>query len=86
MLSIKDSNMLMISVSGNFLVEAVIKPGSLEIQRAKCGNVANIEEYSVSLEEVVKKYNLQDKHYLIFNMYEKGITQNHKPRQVVPGI
>ena len=86
MLSIKDSNMLMISVSDNFLVEAVIKPGSLEIQRAKCGNVANIEKYSVSLEEVVKKYNLQDKHYLIFNMYEKGITQNHKPRQVVPGI
>ena len=86
MLSIKDSNMLIISVSDNFLVEAVIKPGSLEIQRAKCGNVANIEKYSVSLEEVVKKYNLQDKHYLIFNMYEKGITQNHKPRQVVPGI
>ena len=83
MLSIKDSNMLMISVSDNFLVEAVIKPGSLEIQRAKCGNVANIEKYSVSLEEVVKKYNLQDKHHLIFNMYEKGITQNHKPRQVV---
>ena len=78
--------MLMISVSDNFLVEAVIKPVSLEIQRAKCGNVANIEKYSVSLEEVVKKYNLQDKHYLIFNMYEKGITQNHKPRQVVPGI
>ena len=80
MLSIKDLNMLMISVSDNFLVEAVIKPGSLEIQRAKCGNVANIKKYSVSLEEVVKKYNLQDKHHLIFNMYEKGITQNHKPR------
>ena len=80
MLSIKDSNMLMISVSGNFLVEAVIKPGSLEIQRAKCGNVANIEKYSVSLEEVAKKYNLQGKHHLIFNMYEKDITQNHKPR------
>ena len=80
MLSIKDSNMLMISVSDNFLVEAVIKPVSLEIQRAKCGNVVNIEKYSVSLEEVVKKYNLQDKHHLIFNMYEKGITQNHKPR------
>ena len=86
MLSITDSNMLMISVSDNFLVEAVIKPGSLEIQRAKCGNVANIEKYSVSLEEVVKKYNLQDKHHLIFNMYEKGITQNHKPRQVASGI
>ena len=82
MLSITDSNMLMISVSDNFLVEAVIKPGSLEIQRAKCGNVANIEKYSVSLEEVVKKYNLQDKHHLVFNIYEKGITQNHKPRQV----
>jgi hypothetical protein len=79
--------MLMISVSDNFLVEAVYtKPGSLEIQRAKCGNVANIEKYSVSLEEVVKKYKLQDKHHLIFNMYEKGITQNHKPRQVVSGI
>ena len=77
MLSITDSNMLMISISDNFLVEAVIKPGSLEVQRAKCGNVANIEKYSVSLEEVVTKYNLQDKHHLIFNMYEKGITQNH---------
>jgi hypothetical protein len=38
------------------------------------------------LEEVVKKYNLQDKHHLIFNIYEKGITQNHKPRQVASGI
>ena len=86
MLSIKDSNMLMISVSDNFLVEAVIKPVSLEIQRAICGNVVNIEKYSVSLEEVVKKYNLHDKHHLIFNIYEKGITQNHKPRQVASGI
>ncbi|XP_052097897.1 uncharacterized protein LOC127732747 [Mytilus californianus] len=63
-----------------------VKPRSLEIQRAKCGSVANVEKYFASLEQVVHKYNLQDKPHLIFNIDEKGITLNHKPPNVVSGI
>ncbi|CAC5406516.1 unnamed protein product [Mytilus coruscus] len=61
----------------------VVKPRSLEIQRAKCGNV---EKYFASLEQVVHKYNLQDEPHLIFNIDEKGITLNHKPPNAVSGI
>ncbi|CAC5375558.1 unnamed protein product [Mytilus coruscus] len=64
----------------------MFKPRSLEIQRAKCGSVANVEKYFASLEEVVNKYYLQDKPHLIFNIDEKGITLNHKPPNVVSGI
>ncbi|CAG2196037.1 unnamed protein product [Mytilus edulis] len=64
----------------------VVKPRSLEILRAKCGSVANVEKYFASLTEVVLKYNLQDKPHLIFNVDEKGITLNHKPPNVVSGI
>ncbi|CAC5359072.1 unnamed protein product [Mytilus coruscus] len=64
----------------------VVKSRSLEIQRAKCGSVANVEKYFASLEHVVHKYNLQDKPHLIFNIDEKGITMNHKPPNVVSGI
>ncbi|CAG2252971.1 unnamed protein product [Mytilus edulis] len=64
----------------------VVKPRSLEILRAKCGSVANVEKYFASLKEVVLKYNLQDKPHLIFNVDEKGITLNHKPPTVVSGI
>ncbi|CAG2211698.1 unnamed protein product [Mytilus edulis] len=64
----------------------VVKPRSLEILRAKCGSVANVEKYFDSLDQVVHKYNLQDKPHLIFNVDEKGITLNHKPPNVVSGI
>ncbi|XP_063401995.1 uncharacterized protein LOC134686219 [Mytilus trossulus] len=64
----------------------VVKPRSLEILRAKCGSVSNVEKYFASLKEVVLKYNLQDKPHLIFNVDEKGITLNHKPPNVVSGI
>ncbi|CAC5364058.1 unnamed protein product [Mytilus coruscus] len=49
----------------------VVKPRNLEIQRAKCGSVANVEKYFACFEQVVHKYNLQDKPHLIFNIDEK---------------
>ena len=64
----------------------VLKPRSLEIQRAKCGNIANVESYFKELESVMRKYDLLDKPHLIFNVDEKGITLDHKPPQIVAGV
>ena len=45
-----------------------------------------MSSYFVELERVIKKYNLQDKPHLIFNVDEKGITQNNSPPHIVSGI
>jgi hypothetical protein len=37
------------------------------------------------MQKVIKKYNLEDKSHLIFNVDEKGITLIHTPPQVVAG-
>ena len=45
-----------------------------------------MSSYFEELERVIKKYNLQDKPHLIFNVDEKGITQNHSPPHIVSDI
>lgn len=64
----------------------VLKPRSLEIVRAKCGQIENVGKYFESLEEVINKYGLQNKPHLIFNINEKGLTSNDKLPNVVYGI
>ena len=64
----------------------VLKPRALEQQRAKCTSESVVSSYFVELEHVIKKYNLQDKPHLIFNVDEKGITQNHSPPHIVSVI
>jgi hypothetical protein len=61
----------------------VLTPCSLEIARVKCGTTEHVEKYFESLEEVINKYDLQNKPHLIFNVDEKGLTSNHKPPNVV---
>ena len=63
----------------------LVKPRSLEIQRAKSEKADTVNGYFQELEEVIKKYNLQDKPHLILNVDEKGIQQNHTPQSVVAG-
>jgi len=63
----------------------VCKPRSLEVSRAKSTSAQVISSYFDGLQKVIKKYNLEDKPHLIFNVYEKGITLNHTPPQVVAG-
>jgi hypothetical protein len=43
----------------------VLKPRNLEIARAKCGTIENVEKYFDSLEEDFNKYGLQNKPHLI---------------------
>ena len=64
----------------------VVKPRSLEYQRAKSANPENIRKYYEELSGVLDKYGLRDKPHRIYNVDEKGITLNHKPPQVVAGI
>ncbi|XP_041366783.1 uncharacterized protein LOC121381522 [Gigantopelta aegis] len=63
----------------------VVKPRALEFQRAKTASVFKIEAYFDQLEKVLTKYNLNDKPHLIFNVDEKGISQNHTPPYIVGG-
>ena len=57
-----------------------MKSQGLEIARAKCASVANIDNY---FKELITKYGLKDKPHLIFNVDEKGITPDHSPPHVV---
>ena len=63
----------------------VVKPRALEIQRAKCTSDEVVENYFAELEKILIKYNLKDKPHLIFNVDEKGVTQDHKPPSIVAG-
>ena len=63
----------------------VIKPRSLEQLRAKNTSETTVTEYFDELENVLTKYSLKDKPHLIFNVDEKGITQDHTPPSVVAG-
>ena len=44
-----------------------------------------VSTYFQQLEAVIKKYDLEDKPHLIFNVDEKGIQQNHTPPSVIAG-
>ena len=61
----------------------VLKSQGLEITRAKCVSVANIDKYFKELDNVLTKYGLKDKPRLIFNVDEKGIIPDHSPPYVV---
>ena len=63
----------------------VIKPRSLEQLRAKNTPETTVTEYFDELENVLTKYSLKDKPHLIFDVDEKGITQDHTPPSVVAG-
>ncbi|XP_041376339.1 uncharacterized protein LOC121388791 isoform X2 [Gigantopelta aegis] len=63
----------------------LIKPRALEQFRAKCTSSTVVCSYFDELENIITKYSLYDKPHLIFNVDEKGITQNHSPPRVVAG-
>ena len=63
----------------------VIKPRALALQRAKSTTSLVVQNYFSELDKVLTKYNLKDKPHLIFNVDEKGITNNHSPPYVVAG-
>ncbi|KAK3100399.1 hypothetical protein FSP39_019286 [Pinctada imbricata] len=63
----------------------VLKPRGLEHLRAKSARAETVHNYFSNLSEVIAKYDLADKPHLIFNVDEKGISQNHSPPHVVAG-
>lgn len=63
----------------------VLKPRSLDIQRAKSASSAAVDSYFVELENILLKYDLKVKPHLIYNVDEKGIAQDHKPPYIVAG-
>ena len=62
-----------------------IRVVKLEIQRAKCTSDEVVENHSAKMGKILIKYNLKDKPHLIFNVDEKGVTQDHKPPSIVAG-
>lgn len=63
----------------------VLKPRSLEVQLAKCTTADVVDSYFKCLKQTMTKYNLLDNPHLIFNVDEKGVTQNHSLPHVVAG-
>ncbi|KAK3085026.1 hypothetical protein FSP39_023051, partial [Pinctada imbricata] len=55
----------------------LVRPKLLELKRAKAGNREIVPAFFGDLSELIKKYDLNDKPYLIFNVKEKGIQQKH---------
>ena len=51
------------------------------MSRAKSTSAQVISSYYDGLQKVIKKYNLEDKSHLIFNVDEKGITLIHTPHK-----
>ncbi|MES9884149.1 MAG: hypothetical protein ABW185_25160 [Sedimenticola sp.] len=62
---------------------AVKKPRSLAIARAKATSEENVSNYFVELQKILVKYNLTDKPQYIYNVDEKGISDNHTPPMIV---
>jgi hypothetical protein len=54
----------------------IVKPRSLEIQRAKALSTECLRNYFQELNKVLEKYNLLDKPERIFNVDEKGLSTN----------
>lgn len=63
----------------------VLKPRSLEQIRAKMTSETVVSNYFEELEHTIVKYGLTDKPHMIFNVDEKGISQDHTPPQVISG-
>jgi len=61
----------------------VLRPRSLDLARAKSPSEEKIDNYFTELSEIMKKYNLEDKPHLIFNVDEKGVSPNHTPPSIV---
>ena len=61
----------------------VLKPRSLENNRAKLTSKATVDKYFENLERCLSKHGLTDKPHLIFNLDEKGITTEHKLPYIV---
>jgi hypothetical protein len=61
----------------------IVKPRSLEIQRAKALSTECLRNYFQELNKVLEKYNLLDKPERIFNVDEKGLSTTHKAPHVI---
>jgi hypothetical protein len=55
----------------------------LDLVRAKSASEEKIDNYFTELSEIMKKYNLEDKPHLIFNVDEKDVSPNHTPPSIV---
>lgn len=61
----------------------VQKPRSLEQIRAKMTSEAVVTKYFKELGETMVKYDLSGKPHMIFNVDEKGVSQDHTPPHVI---
>ena len=56
----------------------------MDLVRAKSASEEKTDNYFTELSEIMKKYNLEDKPHLIFNVDEKGVSPNHTHPSIVP--
>ena len=63
----------------------VVKPSSLSEQRTRCASEVSITNYFEEFDRILTKYDLKDKPQSLYNINEKGINTEYKPRNVVAG-
>lgn len=59
------------------------KSRTLAIARAKAASEENVTAYFQELDQILTKYNLTEKPQHMYNIDEKGISENHNPPKVV---
>jgi hypothetical protein len=62
---------------------AVKKPRTLAIVHAKAVSEENVTAYFKQLDKILTKYNLKEKPQHMYNIDEKGISENYNPPKVV---
>ena len=62
---------------------AVKKPRTLSLARAKATSEDAVNSYFLELDKILTKYSLKDKPQYIYNIDEKGISDNHNPPKIV---
>ena len=61
----------------------VLKPRALEQCRAKAASADVVDRYFDELQKILQKYDLTNKPHRIFNVDEKGFSENHTPPSIV---
>ncbi|XP_063971661.1 uncharacterized protein LOC135159573 [Lytechinus pictus] len=61
----------------------LVRPAALSMSRAKCSQEEVVDSYFKKLEATLKKYSLEMRPDLIYNVHESGFNAEHKPVKVV---
>ena len=62
---------------------STLNPRKLESNRAKCARPEAVILYFENLQDIISKYNLNNKQQCIYNLDETGLQPEHRPPNVI---